>query len=311
MPEVKSLTVVIPCYNAAPFLRECLDSVFNQTHPPDEVILVNDGSTDSSHQIAASYGEKIKIISQENQGVSAARNRGILEATSDWVAIQDADDIWHPEKLEKQVRALAMSREPIVCCYTDFYLFGKDLSIPHFERPELHVKEDAFVFMLADWSVTSNAALFKKEIAQKFLFPLGVQDNEDTIFFALLRREGKFLRVPEPLAGYRKGPHQRTALKEHELLGIQSTLLWAHQNSGVFSKKEKKIFLKLMEERLRRFYMDALKAYRWSHVKACRRIFKDQFQGNGFEWPVFYKDLLTFGMGAKIKPFTNLLKVGK
>ena len=182
MPEVISVSVVIPCFNAAPFLKECLDSVLNQTRPADEIILVNDGSTDASLEIAESFGAKIKIISQLNQGVSSARNRGILAAKSEWIAIQDADDVWHPEKLEKQVQAIKETQEPIVCCYTDFYLFGKDLMIPHFKRPEFHASDNPFPQMLADWSVTSNAALFKKEIAQKILFPVGIQDNEDTIF---------------------------------------------------------------------------------------------------------------------------------
>src|SRR5438045_1880854 len=94
-----SVSVIIPCYNAAEFLAECLDSVCRQTVPPAEVIVVDDGSTDATAQIARAFGPPVRVISQANAGPSAARNRAMDEAQGDWVAFSDADDVWQPNKL--------------------------------------------------------------------------------------------------------------------------------------------------------------------------------------------------------------------
>lgn len=73
----KTVSVVIPCYNGAPFLRETLESALNQTHPPLEVVVIDDGSTDDSAAIAESFGPPVRVIRQENQGESVARNWGM------------------------------------------------------------------------------------------------------------------------------------------------------------------------------------------------------------------------------------------
>jgi glycosyltransferase involved in cell wall biosynthesis len=110
MPKV---TVVIPAYNAMTFLPETLDSVLQQTFTDFEVSIVNDGSTD---RIVAWFmtvkDDRVRLISQANQGLSAARNTGIDEARGEYIAFLDADDLWAPTKLEQQVRCL--DRDPAV-----------------------------------------------------------------------------------------------------------------------------------------------------------------------------------------------------
>ena len=98
-----TVAVVIPVYNRAEGVRNAVDSVLAQTRAPQEVIVVDDGSTDDTFQVLSSYGQKIKALRQRNQGVSAARNRGVAAAQSEWIAFLDADDIWHKDKLEKQI----------------------------------------------------------------------------------------------------------------------------------------------------------------------------------------------------------------
>lgn len=97
------VTVVIPNYNYAHYLRETLDSVFAQTYPEIEVIVVDDGSKDDSREILESYGGRITAIFQQNQGVSAARNNGAAAGSGEFIAFLDADDLWLPEKIEKQI----------------------------------------------------------------------------------------------------------------------------------------------------------------------------------------------------------------
>lgn len=100
---MKKVSVVIPNYNYGRFLSEAIDSVLNQTCGPQEVIVVDDGSTDESRDILDSYGAKIRVLYQKNEGVGAARNKGAEMATTDFVAFLDADDYWCPTKLEKQL----------------------------------------------------------------------------------------------------------------------------------------------------------------------------------------------------------------
>lgn len=106
------VSVIIPNFNYARFLGEAIESVMGQTYTNIEVIVVDDGSSDDSLKVARSFGEKVRLIEQENSGVSAARNRGIGGSTGELVAFLDSDDVWHSKKLEKQV-ALFQDNEGI------------------------------------------------------------------------------------------------------------------------------------------------------------------------------------------------------
>ena len=106
-----SISVVIPAYNAARFLRSTLESVLSQSYPVSECIVVDDGSVDSTADIVGEFEARATLLSQTNQGVAAARNRGVLEATSELIAFCDADDVWRQDKLELQVQALAENPE--------------------------------------------------------------------------------------------------------------------------------------------------------------------------------------------------------
>jgi glycosyltransferase involved in cell wall biosynthesis len=97
------VSVVIPTYNQPAFLRKALDSVFAQTFTDYEIIVVNDGSTDDTGEHLKGYGERIRLITQENQGIGRARNRGMDAASGRYIAFLDHDDLWHPAKLETQV----------------------------------------------------------------------------------------------------------------------------------------------------------------------------------------------------------------
>jgi len=100
------ISVIIPSYNAAAYLPNAIDSALNQTVAPLEVIVVNDGSTDETAQVLERFRGRIVAINQENRGLSGARNRGIAAARGELIAFLDADDVWLPEKLEKQVACL-------------------------------------------------------------------------------------------------------------------------------------------------------------------------------------------------------------
>ena len=110
-----SVSVVIPTYNRVHLLERALDSVLRQTLAADEIIVVDDGSTDNTASTLKSFHPEVKLIQQDNLGVSAARNTGISAARHDWIALLDSDDVWHENKLERQITALNNAPEYLIC----------------------------------------------------------------------------------------------------------------------------------------------------------------------------------------------------
>lgn len=110
-----SISVIIPTYNRSDLIARSLDSVMAQTCPPHEVIVIDDGSTDNTSELVAERYPDVLMLEQGNKGVSAARNAGINVAKGDWICLLDSDDSWHPEKLEKQIKALNNQPEYLVC----------------------------------------------------------------------------------------------------------------------------------------------------------------------------------------------------
>jgi len=111
-----SVTVVIPAYNAMSCIRTAIDSVLHQTVPPDEVIVVDDGSRDGTAAAVADYGDRVRLLTQANSGPGAARNKGVRAARAEWIAFLDADDSWLATKIEKQLPYTGDSRVGIVHC---------------------------------------------------------------------------------------------------------------------------------------------------------------------------------------------------
>ena len=120
-----TISAVIPAYNAEKYIARTLESVLSQTRPADEIIVVDDGSTDGTCEVVKSFGEKVRYIHQENAGVSAARNTGIENARCELIAFLDADDEWLAEYLQIQMQLfdknpdLAWATANYYCCLCD------------------------------------------------------------------------------------------------------------------------------------------------------------------------------------------------
>ncbi len=127
MPDMtnkhSSISVIIPTYNCGQYIARAIDSVLAQSHPADEIIVVDDGSTDNTADIVHKYENKVRYIYQDNGGPSVARNTGIQHAQGQWIAFLDSDDCWLPEKLQTQMDLLERNSHLLWCTsnYTSYW----------------------------------------------------------------------------------------------------------------------------------------------------------------------------------------------
>ena len=198
------ISVIIPVYNVEDYLRECLDSVINQTLDDIEIICVNDGSTDGSLDILNSYDDgRIRIISQENRGLSASRNVGLDNATGDYICFLDSDDYLKLTALEELYPILEEKS-------LDFVMFklrdfdnesGEELENPYFDMVELKkiVKDNVFSHEdvgkpIFHTSVSIPGKIFRHDFIKDMKFPEGLI-FEDNPFFteAMLKARRIFI----------------------------------------------------------------------------------------------------------------------
>jgi glycosyltransferase involved in cell wall biosynthesis len=117
-----AVSVIIPTHNRAGLLPRAVRSVLDQSHPAEEIIVVDDGSTDHTERLLRSEFPSVTYMRQENQGVAAARNQGIREARGEWLAFLDSDDEWLPRKLERQVEALREEPDYLLCHTNEIWI---------------------------------------------------------------------------------------------------------------------------------------------------------------------------------------------
>lgn len=168
------ISVIIPVYNRAAMLREALRSVEGQSRPPDEIIVVDDGSTDESGEAALEF-EGVSLIQQPNRGISAARNAGIAKALGDLVAFLDSDDLWHEDKLRLQERFMRAHPE-VPLCHTEEEWIRKGKRV---NQKKHHRKEGGFIFLrsLERCLISPSAVMIRRD-----LFPLvGLFDEAMTV----------------------------------------------------------------------------------------------------------------------------------
>lgn len=219
---VKTISVIIPAFNYARYLRDAIDSVLAQTYPALEVIVVDDGSTDDTPAVLAAYGDRIRVIRQQNQGVSAARNSGIAAARGEYVAFLDADDLWQPAKLEAQMaRFDADPSLGLVHCGAESF-DGKGQTI-HFwrEGKQGRVAIDILRLEPVIAAPGSNIAVPKRVAEEIGGFDTRMTGSEDWDFYYRVAERYAIGFTPEALVRYRihaNGAHHNIAEMEKGML---------------------------------------------------------------------------------------------
>lgn len=229
-----TISVVIPCYNAEAFIEDSIRSVLKQTTAPCEILVIDDGSSDETAARAASIDPIIRVISQLNQGVSIARNRGFEEAKGDWIAFLDADDLWEPQKLEAQVKLIATD---VVCIHSAYYRFGAERRIVN--RSNIPpAKRYSIEFLATNGLLIPSTLLVRKSVRSRF--PVGIKQAEDMVFSLDVSQEGRIRMATEPLVGYRVHGASATARNDARILWHKTIMGWLSE-SGVDLTTKKRI----------------------------------------------------------------------
>lgn len=204
------LSVIIPAYNRAHLLGQTLRSLLVQTRPAEEIIVVDDGSTDATADVAAGFGGTIKVIRQANAGPAAARNTGFRASRGKYVHFFDSDDLAAPNKHAVQLAALETTGADIAYGPWMKGRFTGKTFIPSnqvFQQNGLPWDADLIKSLLTTWSVVPHAALFRRSIVEKAGgFPEDLYAAEDQqMFLACLLAEAKVVHTPDTIEFYREG----------------------------------------------------------------------------------------------------------
>jgi glycosyltransferase involved in cell wall biosynthesis len=198
------VSVIVPTYRRAAFLREALESVFAQTYTDFEVIVVEDGSSDAVDALAP-YRDRITYLWQPNQGVGAARNAGAAKARGAWFAFLDDDDMWAPRKLERQVAELSSDTQ-VGLVHTDHLILdsrGLRLARRHLPRDRVPSGWVTKQLFLSNFIVISSTLIRRSEFERAGGFVANGEVAEDIELWLRLSRNCQVLFVREPLTIYR------------------------------------------------------------------------------------------------------------
>lgn len=279
------VSVVIPLYNKEKSILTTLQSVMDQTYTDFELIIVNDGSTDNSLNVVQEfvrekckvYGVKCKVISQDNAGVSAARNRGIMEAKGEYVAFLDGDDLWDKDFLKEMVR--------LIEDFPGKSIYG--LGCAQIKRGEEPILKDSYYRGESGWSYAtmaftgSSACVNKKDAIEVGLFDTRMTHGEDLDMWwrlMLLQGGASYLR---PYAYYIQDAENRAM---HRLAPLQKHIPYYVGKFAEAREKDiefRRFFDKEMIQRLYPYLLD--KRYR-REAKRLVGVFDYSLQNGSLKW---------------------------
>ena len=214
--ENELISIIVPIYNVENYLRMCLDSIQNQTYQNFECILVNDGSTDSSQQIAEEYlvDSRFKLINQSNKGLSGARNTGIshIREESTFISFVDSDDYIYPDFLETLIEHIEDDVDIIEGMIEYFNDETKVDNVFHnFEKQILTTKDDKLgKLALNELRVSVFPKLFRKSLLTEDFFPEGWIFEDLAVVPELVSHSRKWIKLPKVIYGYRIRPNSIT-----------------------------------------------------------------------------------------------------
>ena len=214
MDSNQLVSVIIPVYNVASYLREALDSVIHQTYTNLEIIIIDDGSTDGSGRICDEYAGKdcrIRLIHQENMGLSAARNAGLDIMTGDVIAFLDSDDAYCPEYIEIMLAAMNRENADIAACRIIVYETVGKMNETGDGKTSLRIQQGKYdrinaLRALADKKINQGIwnKIYRKELWKDIRFPEGYVYEDIAVTYQLINLCQKVYILDRPLYMYRR-----------------------------------------------------------------------------------------------------------
>ena len=169
------ISVVIPTYNRSRLIRRAITCVLAQTVPCKELLVVDDGSTDDTVDVVRGFGPPVRLIPQQHGGPSRARNLGVAEATTEWIAFLDSDDLWHPDYLERMARAIARTNGEAAIYFTDVeYDYGTSRAF-HWTKSSYAtardidlVRDGAAIALMGTHPMLMPFSVFRKDVYLRY-----------------------------------------------------------------------------------------------------------------------------------------------
>ena len=208
------VSVIIPTYNREKFISECVQSVLAQTLPAREIIIVDDGSTDATYNILRDLGFNslstkktvLRYFFQQNRGVSSARNLGIKEARSEYIALLDSDDLWLKSKLDRQVSAFQNDTQSSRLCHTDEIWIRNGVRVNQHKKHKKH-GGNVFQSCLKLCCISPSSAMMHRSVFADFgFFDEDLPACEDYDFWLRYSAKEDVNFIDEPLI-IKKGGH--------------------------------------------------------------------------------------------------------
>lgn len=212
-PSLPAVSIVLPTYNRAKTISRAINSLLEQTCQDYEIIVVDDASEDETQEIVKGFAEqKIRYIRcKQNKGPGAARNLGIRESRGNFIAFQDSDDEWFPEKLERQIEVFATAEPELGVVYSDMTRITRDGSEIYYKSPI--IRQDSIIDprtkYYAVYGIGIQSTLIRKECFEKAgCFNENFLRFEDGELFIRLSRYYRFHHIPQTLVKYYESPWQ-------------------------------------------------------------------------------------------------------
>jgi glycosyltransferase involved in cell wall biosynthesis len=215
------VAAIIPAYNSAHWLRPCIESILGQTYPITEIIVIDDGSQDNTREVVESYGNAVRYYWRPNGGLSAARNTGVEQTTSPWIAFLDADDRWTPRKIELQVRALEANPQAVLC-YTRMVLVSPDGAQ---QVGELTPPDRLWPILRYANQITPSTVVMSRDAFLKAgRFDEELKACEDWDLWFRLGPQSRMVAVDEPVTLYRLTPNSLSSKIDLMLASVERML---------------------------------------------------------------------------------------
>jgi glycosyltransferase involved in cell wall biosynthesis len=252
----ESIAVIVPVHNAAAFLADALRSALGQTYPATEIIVVDDGSTDASPDIARRFARgdsRIRVLHQDQRGPSAARNLGIDASLSALIAPLDADDLWRPTKLERQILAMRSAGHQTALVYTWFALIDEEgivLSLGHQPMFQGRVLRECYRRNIVGNG--SGALMRRAAVVECGGYDELLQGCEDYQLYTAIAERYEFAVVPEHLTGYRQTKNNLTSQTGLILSSAGSVLAELQQRHPEFENELRENMLDICHWLMRR-----------------------------------------------------------